>query len=315
MALSRAGARSRRSKPPFSRQQAQLIENLREAIVVLDGDGRILFANSIVDTLLGHRPADLAGVRLSDLLADGSRVDPRIVGTVLVNMRHRDGTYIPIEISCGRPVSETRGRLLVPAMLRDGTARAEAEAARAEVVVARRHTSLLSQASGILVATRGPSALQLLARLVVSSYAGTCVVDVMSEDGRERMASAHAAGAPSEPPAAVDQAIVETLRTGTSREVHLPSAQGGQSAVVAPLSCEGRTVGALACITTPGQPAFTAADRAFAEELGRQAALALYQARILSRALFRIGHGLVVLAKRHPGDAQVRRPPSFLGSC
>jgi PAS domain S-box-containing protein len=314
MARSRAGARSR-PRPSLSRQQALLIENLREAIVVLDGDGRILFANSIVETLLGYLPADLLGMRLGALVVDDTPVDPRQVGTVLVRLRHRNASPLPVEISFGRPVAETRGRSLVPAMLRDGTARAEAEAARAEALAARRHTSLLSQASGILVATRGPSALQLLARLIVSSYAGVCVVDVLTDQGRERLASAHAEGASSEPPDEVESAIVETVRTGLSCYLHLPSPEGGRSAVVAPLACDGRVVGALACVTRPSQPPFAVADQVFAEELGRQAALALYQARILSRALFRIGHGLVVLAKRQP-EAQVRRrPPTAIGSC
>jgi len=110
-----------------------------DALVFIDGEGRIAFANRQVRSLFGYEPDALTGQSIECLLPErfrrrhvahrrdyfGSlRLRPMGVGADLFALR-RDGSEFPVEISLS-PI-ESGGRTLVAAAIRDATERRNAE--------------------------------------------------------------------------------------------------------------------------------------------------------------------------------------------
>jgi len=122
-----------------TRSQLEAIaEHSTDAILVIDTDSRIRFANPAVTDLFGYAPAELEGESLTTLMPDHLRqahldaidryleTDERSVNwsNVEFEARHRDGTEFPISVSFGefgetderrflgivRDVTETRAR-------------------------------------------------------------------------------------------------------------------------------------------------------------------------------------------------------------
>jgi len=153
-----------------------LVDAAPDAIVIADGEGRLVFVNSEAERLFGYARAELLGETVEILVPrrfrerhpahrrayyGEPRTRPMGSGLELYGV-HRDGTELPVEISLS-PI-ETAGGRLVMAVVRDASerqeqlrreraARAEAEAlartnaelwrlaeqARLEVEAARRH--------------------------------------------------------------------------------------------------------------------------------------------------------------------------------
>ena len=119
----------------------QLLEAAPDAVVVVDQQGRIVFANTQTERLFGYGPGALLGEAVEILVPDALRSQhvqqrtgytaaprTRPMGSGLeLSGRRRDGTTVPIEISLS-PV-QTAGGKLVSASLRDVSARKEQEAA------------------------------------------------------------------------------------------------------------------------------------------------------------------------------------------
>jgi PAS domain S-box-containing protein len=119
----------------------QLLEAAPDAVVVVDPEGRIVFANAQTERLFGYGPGALLGQAVEILVPDSLRAQhihqrahyatsprTRPMGSGLeLAGRKRDGTTFPIEISLS-PV-QTAGKKLVSASIRDVSARKEAEAA------------------------------------------------------------------------------------------------------------------------------------------------------------------------------------------
>jgi len=133
-----------------------LLDAAPDATVVVDDQGRIVFANLQVERILGYASSELLGQPVEVLIPTryhgthaGHRTrftsDPRVrpmgSGLELFCLR-RDGTEIPIEISLS-PVS-TGGRTLVSASIRDIT-----ERKRAELETRRIQSHLLSAVESI----------------------------------------------------------------------------------------------------------------------------------------------------------------------
>jgi phosphoserine phosphatase RsbU/P len=93
-----------------------LLEALPDVVVVVDGDGRIVYANPALRSLLGHEPADLRGRQLTVLipehlrtayaagftriLTEGSELSgPR---TSQIPVLHSDGSVVTVEITLSR---------------------------------------------------------------------------------------------------------------------------------------------------------------------------------------------------------------------
>lgn len=120
---------------------AEFLEAVPDAIVVTDGDGRMVFINTNAETLLGYRPEECVGRDVEMLMPERFRhphvdsvghyhADARsrsmAAGKDLV-ARHKDGREIPVDISLS-PFPTDNG-VLVIAAIRDVTDRRRAEEA------------------------------------------------------------------------------------------------------------------------------------------------------------------------------------------
>jgi PAS domain S-box-containing protein len=119
----------------------QLLDAAPDAVVVVNQQGRIVFANGQTERLFDYSPGALLGEAVEILIPDALRsqharqreqyaASPRTrpMGSGLeLSGRKRDGTTFPIEISLS-PVQTAEGKL-VSASIRDVSARKEAEAA------------------------------------------------------------------------------------------------------------------------------------------------------------------------------------------
>jgi PAS domain S-box-containing protein len=92
----------------FQEARLRLItDNATDAIVALDGEGRIRFANRTIEKILGWAPKELAGRRITDLIPSLGAGRPslaHVAGTVQMSVQgnHRDGRRIPIEMTLGK---------------------------------------------------------------------------------------------------------------------------------------------------------------------------------------------------------------------
>jgi PAS domain S-box-containing protein len=91
------------SEPPTADQLASLIDFSVDAVVMVDADGVIRWANPATPSVLGYDAADLIGVRVRDLvepedrdawqeLVRGLFDDPRTPGRGTFRCRHKDGS-------------------------------------------------------------------------------------------------------------------------------------------------------------------------------------------------------------------------------
>jgi len=142
-----------------------LLQAAPDAILAVDEDGRILFANAQAERLFGYSRAELMGQSVDVLVPErfrpvhaGHRAayfeDPRprpmgarlmAVGIELAG-RRRDGSEFPAEISLS--TTESDGRILVAAAVRDVTELREARAERRRLQ-SRRLESLGQLAGGV----------------------------------------------------------------------------------------------------------------------------------------------------------------------
>jgi PAS domain S-box-containing protein len=119
----------------------QLLEAAPDAVVVVDAEGRIVFANAQTERLFGYPPNALLGECVEILVPEHSRSShihqreryaeaprTRTMGSgIELSGRRQDGTTFPIEISLS-PVHADNRRLF-SASIRDVSARKEADAA------------------------------------------------------------------------------------------------------------------------------------------------------------------------------------------
>lgn len=157
----RAPERSRAPEVDASRLNAEatwraLLESAPDAIIAVDGDGRILFANLQTERLFGYLREELLGRTIEDLVPDRFRGDhvahrsryadtphPRAMGAGLeLFARRKDGSEFPVEISLS-PVTTDAGPLVASA-IRDVTDRRRASELLAEqAATLRRQAELL----------------------------------------------------------------------------------------------------------------------------------------------------------------------------
>jgi PAS domain S-box-containing protein len=118
-----------------------VVETATDAIVTIDANSRIEFANAAVGSILGYSPEELIGRDLTDLMAPELRDRhcrslSRYIATgerhipwrgVELTALHRDGREVPVEVSFGEMVQD--GRHQFTGVLRDITERREAAAA------------------------------------------------------------------------------------------------------------------------------------------------------------------------------------------
>jgi PAS domain S-box-containing protein len=131
-----------------------VLDSAPDAMIVIDAQGRILFANRQVEALFGHSPAQIVGAKVELLLperfrarhtghregyAGNVRVRPMGAGLDLFGMR-KDGTEFPVEISLS-PIGKG-SETMVAAAIRDVTERKQAEQALREARREAEHANL-----------------------------------------------------------------------------------------------------------------------------------------------------------------------------
>ncbi len=177
------------------------LESAPDAMIVIDGDGRILFANRQLTHLFGYEPSEAVSLRVEQLMPDrfharhlehrrrflgAERVRPMGAGLELY-ARRKDGSEFPVEISLS-PIHDGE-RVLVAAAIRDVTERKRIRnaliAARQLADGARELADRANQAKSRFLATASHDLRQPLQSLALLN--GTLRRIVQDPDAREAL--------------------------------------------------------------------------------------------------------------------------------
>lgn len=191
-----------------------LLESAPDAIIAVDGDGRIVLVNSQTEKLYGYRRDELLGQPIEVLIPERYRddhaaararyyADPGVLpmgGHREVASLRKDGSEFLAEVSLN--LLKTEEGPLVITVVRDITERKRAEeerarflaweqAARAEAEAARRRFAFLAEATTLLASSLDYEVtLQRVARLAVPVLADICIVDIIEDDSIRQVAVA-----------------------------------------------------------------------------------------------------------------------------
>ena len=274
------------------------ISEAGEGLVVLERDGRCVYANAAFEQLSGYTFPELAAMdSVLDLVVDDEREDARrraaarieqgaVEAALALTLRRRDGATLDLEVG-GVPL-DVEGRHQLVVVVRDVSERRRAEAEREALL---RRSALVAEASELFDQSLNEErTMDSVARLCVRELADTCVILLGSEPGRVRRVAVVArdgvrerelTGALLHDPLEErgDHAVLEAMAAGTAAVTEAPAGLGTRALTVA-LRARGRTHGVLVA----GFDALPARDElellALFEDLGRRAALALDNARL-----------------------------------
>jgi signal transduction histidine kinase len=289
-----------------------VIERNADAIVVVDREGLVCFANPMAERLFGRAGAELVGTPIGFPLVAGETTEIDIVA---------QGTPRVAEMR----VVESRweGHAAYIASLRDITERKEAErdarrlireqaARHAAETLAQRQRFLLEGSAQLSASLDYATTLGTLAQLCVSGVSDWAVVFCTDREGHpERVEVAHRDAAKAAPvnelrallsehgtvhpiveaisshtPRLVERVDADVLATlcRNSREAELVRELGADSLIIMPMLARGRQVGGLVLVRTAPASAFDAGDMALAEDIAVRAALALDNASLYQEA-------------------------------
>jgi PAS domain S-box-containing protein len=279
----RAAARALRAQTDRYEALLVALSDAGEGLLILERDGRCVFANSAFEQLSGYTFPELAAMEsVLDLVVEyeheevrrraAARLDQGLVAPALpLTLRRRDGELADVEVGGVRLDAEERRQMVV--VVRDVSERRRAEAER-ERLLAR--TALLADASELFDQSLDESeTLDSVARLCVRGPAETCVILLGSEPENVRRAAA------AERRTGGERELLALLERGSEHSMDTAMREGGGvvagRAVVVPLRARGRVHGILAAgfgrVPEPD-------DLLLFEDLGRRAALALDSARL-----------------------------------
>jgi PAS domain S-box-containing protein len=270
-----------------------------EGLVVLERDGRCVYANHAFEQLSGYTFPELAAMdSMLELVAEGEREEARqraaaridqgwVEPGLAVTMRRREGAYVDLEVG-GVPL-EVEGRHQLVVVVRDVSERRRAEAER-EALLHR--TTLVAEASELFDQSLDEQlTMASVARLCVRELADTCVVLLGSDAARVRRVTVVARDEERERDLTeallrdpledrVEHPILTVLETGRATAGATSGGLGAEHALIVPLRARGRVHGVLAA----GFDALPERELpellALFEDLGRRAALALDNARL-----------------------------------
>jgi len=276
-----------------------------DALIVVDGGGRIVLANPSAGQLLGYAPEELVGLDVDALVPDSirprhaefrgaferaPRARPMGRQTELV-ARRKDGSEVVVEIALS-PLRD-QGSPLVVAAIRDIAAYP-----RMKQALQRAHYSeFLAQVGRLAVDTRDPQT--LLDRVPIAAaealQADVAIVYLLEPDFAELRVAGIAGSMPGEPfghriASLPDTSLGFVLAAGRSivvrdyrletrfRVPHEYLEAGLTSAVGVPLSDRGRTIGVLV-VRTRSERSFGDDEVRFLESLANLLASSLQRVR------------------------------------
>ena len=268
-------------------------------------DGPIIAEDVTKLPLLAARREMYEAEGIKSILVVPLKIHGRTSATLSLYYRKPHG-FDKTEVRVASALANLAGSAISSAELYEEQSRMRAAAEAAEC-----RAKLLAEASTILSSSLDyETTLKRVARLAVPDLADWCGVDMAGDDGSiGRLAVAHKDPAKVEwakelqrrypPDPNEEHGVPNVLRTGRS-EIHnditdemLASAArdeehlrimreiGFTSAMIVPLAVHGRTFGAITFVTTSESGRrYDATDLAFAEDLGRRAAVAIENARL-----------------------------------
>jgi PAS domain S-box-containing protein len=277
----RAAERALRAQTDRYEALLHALSEAGEGLLVLEGDGRCVYANSAFEQLSGYTFPELAAMEtVLDLVGELDRIEGRIVPRT---MHRRDGGIVDLEV--GRTSLEIEGRRQHVVVVRNITARLRAEAER-ERLLAR--AALLAEASELFDRSLDEElTLRRVAQLCVRDIAASCVIVLGESPDRVRgvVAATHEAEREDElmdtllrDPLA--EPLADVMRGAPGLVAATPAGLGTARSVIVPLRARGRAHGVLAAGFD--DLARGADDEALAlfRDLARRAALALDNARL-----------------------------------
>jgi PAS domain S-box-containing protein len=298
---------------------AVTLASIGDAVIATDAAGRIMFMNTMAETITGWQHDQAIGLdstRVFQVLDTETRkpaVNPvaRVIrDAAALGMDHSktliasDGTERPIDHSAA-PIRGTDDSVIgVVLVFRDVTERKRAEIRQ----------RFLVEASSMLVRSLDYEVtLQSVADIAISTLADGCVIDIVDEEGTpHRLVAAH------HDPAKVELAYelqrryplvsreqrgaLEVIRSGQSKIIpdfsddllvasaydddHLQILRSMElsSYMCVPLVARDHVLGALSFVSDTSRQHYNQDDLIVAEELARQAALAVDNARLYQEA-------------------------------
>ena len=266
-----------------------------EGLLVLERDGRCVYANAAFEQLSGYTFPELAAMEsVLDLVVEYEDEERRrrVLGRIdegfvqpgqPLTMRRRDGAWVDLELGGTAFDVEDHRQLVV--VVRDVTARRRAEAER-ERLLAR--AALLAEASELFDQSLDEElTIRRVARLCVRDIADTCVILLGDAPDRVRrvVAAARDESREDELLAALagehrDAALEDVMRGAAGVVTATPAGLRTARSVIVPLRARGRVHGVLAAGFDDLAADSDAEALALFEDLARRAALALDNARL-----------------------------------
>ncbi|HST50775.1 MAG TPA: PAS domain S-box protein [Pyrinomonadaceae bacterium] len=271
-------------------------------------DGPVIAEDVTELSLLATRRELYESEGIKSILVVPLRIHGHASGTLTFYYR-RPHKFDKTEVRVASALANLAGSAISTAELYEEQSRMRAVAEAAE-----RRAKLLAEASTLLASSLDyETTLAQVARLAVPDLADWCGVDMLGEGKSiNRLAVAHSDPAKVEwakelqrryPPDPDDwRGVPNVLRTGEPElyaeisdemlaaaardEEHLLIMReiGFTSAMLIPLSVHGETFGAITFVMAESKRRYDATDLAFAEDLGRRAAVAIENARLYSDA-------------------------------
>jgi PAS domain S-box-containing protein len=306
-------------------QLEAILSGIADAVTAQAPDGRLLFVNDAAVELLGFRSREeLLAAPLAAIMARFDVLDEEggplelaqlpgrralaegVPGEVVVRFRVRDTGEERWSVVKATPIRDADGRVAMAInVIEDITTHKRAERAQ----------HFLSESTAVLGSSLDPGeVLGQVASLAVPEIADWLFMDLVTDAGLERVAVEHddpekLARArlmfdTSPPDRNAPGGVRQVLRTGRP-ELHsdlqaelaagepeergyfrLAREFGMRSAIVAPMSARGRTLGALTIATGPDGRRFDERDLELAEELARRCATAIDNARLFTERAY-----------------------------
>jgi PAS domain S-box-containing protein len=133
-----------------------ITENASDAIVTLDDDGEIHYANRATTSIFGYEDGELVGRHLSTLLPElargGRSADAdgylRQRSTTEMSARHKSGDKLFVEIAFAE--STWQNQPMITAVIRDVTERKRVQEERAELLAREREARAMNEASTVI---------------------------------------------------------------------------------------------------------------------------------------------------------------------